>query len=479
MSKNLHEEIKRMQHLVNFKIGDNSHDVLSEQNIKKSVIVEQADEVVTDDPGEIDKLTTSTGYQDVVKGIAGVTYDEKSWNKEPSELTDLFLNNYIILDDTKFNEWVSTSIFPDLNRLIKDKYSGTLRFKINSGASKVNATNKWDDTKANHAPNHNFGNNTDFPESGWIKNSNVGKDSKGKFIKCSGDVTENCYVVITDGNPWLAKNRGQNVINKLNTILKNKYGDDFKFEFVKGDKFGEITDDGKKYVSVEMGGDFIGGKPNPFKDINGELVINSRPGSWGSKTPGSLGITWESKNANNAPISVGYTIPNEYFSNAAPFDGYSIWRGQGSSWNNTMAIKNVVPTDLTTSQMETSMGGILKHMGFKISVDDIASALGGGLGWIAKGDFNNPMTKGEKDDRGAVCCKKDVYDYQDIMKTPCEWCIQTLPKGFEADGTISFSKLLTGLRSVYGDKVPATVDDVINSLKGITDDNNVPVYQLI
>jgi len=35
MSKNLHEEIKRMQHLANFKIGDNSHDVLSEQFIEE------------------------------------------------------------------------------------------------------------------------------------------------------------------------------------------------------------------------------------------------------------------------------------------------------------------------------------------------------------------------------------------------------------------------------------------------------------
>ena len=102
MSKNLSEEVKRMRKIMGFTYDDNSHNVLSEQSIKKSVIVEQ-DEVVTDDPGEIDKLTTSTGYQDVVKGIAGVTYDEKSWNKEPSELTDLFLNNYITLDDTKFN----------------------------------------------------------------------------------------------------------------------------------------------------------------------------------------------------------------------------------------------------------------------------------------------------------------------------------------------------------------------------------------
>jgi hypothetical protein len=34
MPQNLNEEIKRMLHLVNFKIDDNSHDVLSEQNIK-------------------------------------------------------------------------------------------------------------------------------------------------------------------------------------------------------------------------------------------------------------------------------------------------------------------------------------------------------------------------------------------------------------------------------------------------------------
>ena len=472
MSKNLSEEVKRMRKIMGFTYDDNSHNVLSEQSIKKSVIVEQ-DEVVTDDPGEIDKLTTSTGYQDVVKGIAGVTYDEKSWNKEPSELTDLFLNNYITLDDTKFNEWVSTNIFPDLDRLKEEDYSGTLRFKINSGASKVNATNRWDDTQAHDAPHHNFGNNTDFPESGWIKSSNVGKDSKGDPVQCSDTVTENCYMVITDGNPWLAKNRGQNVINKLNTILKNRYGDDFKFEFVKGDKFGEITDDGKKYVSVEMGGDFIGGKPNPFKDINGELVINSRPGSWGSATDGSLGITWASKNANNTPISVDYTLPTEYAYHTRPFKGYVVYGGKGSGVNT--AISNVVEkTNNTTTTMETSVGGVLKHMGFKISVNDIAIALGGGLGWIAKGDFSNPMTKGKKDDKGAVCCKTEVSN-----NTPCEWCIQTLPKGFESDGTISFSKLLTGLRSVYGDKVPATVDDVINSLRGITDDNNVPVYQLI
>jgi hypothetical protein len=35
MSKNLNEEIKRMRHLANFKIGDNSHDVLSEQFIEE------------------------------------------------------------------------------------------------------------------------------------------------------------------------------------------------------------------------------------------------------------------------------------------------------------------------------------------------------------------------------------------------------------------------------------------------------------
>ncbi len=35
MSKNLNEEIKRMHHIANFKIGDNSHDVLSEQFIEE------------------------------------------------------------------------------------------------------------------------------------------------------------------------------------------------------------------------------------------------------------------------------------------------------------------------------------------------------------------------------------------------------------------------------------------------------------
>ena len=107
MPKNLNEEIKRMRSLFNFKVGDNAHDVLSEQNIHDSLIKEQQIEVNAKPGG----LSGEIGL-----GIVRNEKGKKASNED--------ISNY-----------GKESLGPDIKKIVE---SGTNRNKIDLSLSEAN-----------------------------------------------------------------------------------------------------------------------------------------------------------------------------------------------------------------------------------------------------------------------------------------------------------------------------------------------------
>ena len=129
MAENLNEEIKRIKTLFNFKVGDNAHDKLSEENIRKA-INEQEVEV----EGE-DCVTISHVGRFPVSGIAGSgafkTFMDKidATIKGNAKLADKVTKGVVYVTDFSLiggasNHWEGKSVTPERKNDRKSNYSG-------------------------------------------------------------------------------------------------------------------------------------------------------------------------------------------------------------------------------------------------------------------------------------------------------------------------------------------------------------------
>tara|TARA_R110000824_G_scaffold183039_2_gene364026 strand:- start:1574 stop:2956 length:1383 start_codon:yes stop_codon:yes gene_type:complete len=132
MSKNLSEERIRMRKLMGFTYKDNSHDVLAEQNIGKSIISEQGEKEEVE--GE-DCVTISHVGRFPVDGIAGsgafTTFMNKieTTIKGNAKLADKITKGFVYVTDFSLiggasNHYEGHSVTPEKNNDRKSDYSG-------------------------------------------------------------------------------------------------------------------------------------------------------------------------------------------------------------------------------------------------------------------------------------------------------------------------------------------------------------------
>ena len=134
--KSLNEELNRMKKLMTFNVSENSHDVLSENFVKKSTISEQGEkeEVETEVEGE-DCVTISHVGRFPVDGIAGsgafTTFMNKieTTIKGNAKLADKITKGFVYVTDFSLiggasNHYEGHSVTPEKNNDRKSDYSG-------------------------------------------------------------------------------------------------------------------------------------------------------------------------------------------------------------------------------------------------------------------------------------------------------------------------------------------------------------------
>jgi|3_EtaG_2_1085321.scaffolds.fasta_scaffold13638_2 hypothetical protein len=150
MSKNLNEEIIRMQSLFNFKVGDNAHDVLSEQNIKKAVLKEQGN-------------SKSATLVQAKKDGYNVIYMQKepvSVDDVLPALNNLFYANFVTVDKGLKAEG-KTALDAGIAKALKtlEEFGTTtenLTINIESSASADKAKNDAHDNPNESSIDHNY-----------------------------------------------------------------------------------------------------------------------------------------------------------------------------------------------------------------------------------------------------------------------------------------------------------------------------------
>jgi len=454
--QNINEELSRMKKLMSFKMGDNSHKKLSEDFIKEStkkrkVVSEQKD---VKDTYQLHQTTKDTGWRNVITGIKYDQVDEEGFKKEAEEVSEYYEDNFIRPNEDMVDNFLETEVYPDIDQLIDNEFTGTLWFTVNSGASKLNATNRWDNKKVENPPQHDFGGL--MGDRKWTPAYVNGTYTKPK--------QEN---IVKGGNTFLAENRGLELLKMLKEKLNDYVGGKLNIKLQKGDRFGVIED--KKFVTIDWGGDFTKTTSKTKLDIGGELIVIAKhAGMSGDQGRGVVTITWKPKGGAGDPAIKSVTFTNivsgkeqtklktpEGMMNIFP-SGY----GKGVLGNRINIIDG--------QPAVTSINNVLKQMGFGIGVLNIAKALGGGIGFFAKGDFYKPF--GGLDDpkncKGSQCVGSGVAD-QDFGTAEKYCCPLNNPNLTDGNGNVSFENLLKGLSSVseFSGKVPSSISEIQKNLE--------------
>lgn len=451
---NLSEELSRMKKLMSFKMDDNSHkklsaDFIKESTKKRKVVSEQKDVKDTD---QLQQTTKDTGWRNVISGIKYDQVDEKGFTKEAEEVSEYYEDNFIRPNEAMVDNFLETEVYPDIDSLLEKDFTGTLWFTVNSGASKLNATNRWDNKKVENPPQHDFGGL--MGDRKWTPAYVNGTYTKPK--------QEN---IVKGGNTFLAENRGLELLKMLNEKLKNYVKGKMNIVLKKGDRFGVIGD--KKFVTIDWGGDFTSTKTTTERDIGGDLIVIAKPdGASGDKGVGVVHITWKPKGG------AGDTaIKPVRFTNSLDKDNQTKLKTSDGTRNiiypNNRVLGNRL-ISLDSPDSETSINNVLKQMGFGIGVKNIAQALGGGIGFFSKGDFYNAFDGANDKVEG---CSSKCYDAGwsgwGQMDKPVKCCPLNNPNLTDGNGNVPFESLLKGLVSVkeYEDKVPSSIAEIQKNLE--------------
>ncbi len=190
MHKNLSEERSRMQKLMGFIYEYNSHDVLSEEVIKKSVISEQ-----------------------------GV----KKYNMKPVDFSKSLKDNMIgvYADDAglqeSLGEWES---FINQEKKKRRKLE-SITIDVSAGASKLAATNRL--PKGESVPDHDYGGIV--PKDKWTTYDQDAQLNDGAPVgKIPVGYDPNSgYYIIKGGNKFLAQNRAINLKKRLEKYFADNH----------------------------------------------------------------------------------------------------------------------------------------------------------------------------------------------------------------------------------------------------------------
>jgi hypothetical protein len=218
----LNEELNKMRKLMGFDISENSHDVLSESNIEKSLIGEQ-EETITDKYGEYDFSAS-------------------------------FPDNYITPKKESYEPIIKKMIEDYKKAIAEGKTLEEIDMTVESSASSRRASNRYTEPTA---PNHDYG--------GLLK-----KYAPEGWVKATPD---NPKKIIEGGNKFLAEKRGETlkkiVVESLNTagikIDANKVNVDWKVS--------DSPDKSEQYVKVLVKGllekvpDIPEEKPLPYSIV--------------------------------------------------------------------------------------------------------------------------------------------------------------------------------------------------------------------
>ena len=261
MYKNLSEEKSRMQKLMGFIYEYNSHDILSEQVIKKSVISEQPNTV----SGEV-----------------------KREPLKPVPFTNAFQNNMVKVYKNAALDKALQELDAQIQSKIKEgKKLQSISVEVDAGASKLAATNRLPEGVS--TPDHHY--DGIVPKGKWTtykinnpkQNAPVGKGGiPGDYNPTSG------YYRIKDGNNYLANQRANNLKVYLEEYLTEKY----EAKVIVTINFIEIKNE--RYASAVITGVVMKEPPEqftnfyisaPVKEVeDGKFYMGASPvGIWGKK----------------------------------------------------------------------------------------------------------------------------------------------------------------------------------------------------
>lgn len=190
-SKYLNEELTRIKTLFNFKVDDNSHDVLSEEVIRKSVISEQ--------------------------GVKKYPIDPIDFSKS---LKDNMIGIYV--DDTVLQQ--SLGEWDDRIKQEEDKRRKleSITIDVSAGATEVAATNRL--PKGVSGPDHDYGGIV--PKDKWTTHNQNKLSQEAPVGKIPVDYDPNSgYYRIKDGNKFLVINRVKKLSEKLKKYFAEHHPD--------------------------------------------------------------------------------------------------------------------------------------------------------------------------------------------------------------------------------------------------------------
>lgn len=254
MSKNLNEELTRIKTLFNFKMGDNSHDILSEEVITKSVISEQPNTV----SGEV-----------------------KREQLKPVPFTNVFQNNMVkVYKNAALDKALQELDAQIQSKNKEDKKLESISVKVDAGATPLSATNIL--PYGVQGPDHNYDNKMVGERSGnkvnWVK-----KTSEDQIPK---DVVGGAN--IKDGNTYLANQRAANLKVYLEEYLTEKYDKAKVLVTIK-----DVNASSSKFASAVITGVVLNRPPEqptnfyisaPGKRIGDKFYMGAAPASiWGKK----------------------------------------------------------------------------------------------------------------------------------------------------------------------------------------------------
>lgn len=448
--QNLNEQLSRMKRLMNFDIGEHSHDKLTEQEYKKIVTEQNRTEMSRDEI--IKNYNISGPLYDTIKGIKSVSIEKDKFSLPKSSMDDLYMDNYVTPNSEKLEGYLKDNVYPIINDLIDNRYEGTLKLKVDSGASSVPATNGYG---GENPPNHNF--------------EEYGKNTGGKLP--GGKWNKKNPSRVEKGNKFLATQRGIQLIKALKSKLSNTYGNKIDFEVKKGEKFGVVGDksESAKFVDLKIDGSFSKQEPTVDYDIDfnfvAEYVTTNRQDIYPYVVKISIGGSDQPMLTKSFAVTHPGNRAGSYSKLFYKERGFGMFSLKYKDPQGVRLDRGVGIAEQFDPDQVGSVSDMMKKMGFKISLDDVASALGWGLPKIAKGPFYSDVKWGE----GRYYCSTK-FPSINVNSNPTEWdkykeeyqkCTPTYKKiKYETD------ELLAGLREVYGeDKVPASREEIIKNLQ--------------
>jgi hypothetical protein len=449
-AQNLNEQLSRMKRLMNFDITEHSHDKLTEQEYKKIVTEQNRTEMSRDEI--IKNYNISGPLYDTIKGIKSVTFDKENFKVPKKPMADLYMDNYVTPNDVGLTNYLESNVYPMISSLITNGYKGTLTFKVDSGASSVPATNGYGGA---NPPNHNF--------------SEYGKQTGG--LLPNGKWDKNNPSQVKGGNKFLATQRGLQLINAIKNKLSSKFGNALNFNVIKGEKFGVVgdTSDSSKFVDLGIDGTFSRSTPKVNYDIDfnfvAEYVPTTRQDIYPYVVKISIGGSYQPMLTKTFAVTHPGNRAGSYSKLFYKERGFGMFNLKWKDPQGVRLDRGVGIAEQLDPDQVGSVSNMMKKMGFKISLDDVASALGWGLPKIAKGPFYSDVKWGE----GRYYCSTK-FPSINVNSNPTEWdkykeeyqkCTPTYKKiKYETD------ELLDGLREVYGeDKVPASREEIIKNLQ--------------